>query len=212
MTDKKVFCGIVEGIVFADRCLYELQKIIHGSKTCEECIYRELQRLKKGIVIEDRLPPKNKDRRKRTKATGKTRQKQAKSMKESKDIKDTKDGKEMNDIKKSLDQDTQGLKEELEKSTQDLRDLLILNVNELSKLLGKPKRRIQDLAQRGKIPGHKVGRHWGFPKEEIDKWLSEKKAMSLQCHDIAIIPIEPSNGEDPRPPDQNDEGSLNQGD
>ena len=47
-------------------------------------------------------------------------------------------------------------------------------VQGLSKLLGKSERRIQELANEGKIPAHKVGSHWEFPREKIEKWFSEK--------------------------------------
>ena len=32
------------------------------------------------------------------------------------------------------------------------------------------------LAQEGKVPGQKVGRHWRFHKTVIDRWLGDKRA------------------------------------
>jgi excisionase family DNA binding protein len=29
------------------------------------------------------------------------------------------------------------------------------------------------LAQQGKVPGQKIGKHWRFRKESIDTWFSE---------------------------------------
>ena len=34
---------------------------------------------------------------------------------------------------------------------------------------------IYKLAQAGKIPAYKVGRQWRFKKEEIYKWIKDKK-------------------------------------
>jgi len=49
MTDRKIYCNVLEGVTFAERCLYELSKVIEGNKVCEDCIFRELKRLKRGI-------------------------------------------------------------------------------------------------------------------------------------------------------------------
>jgi hypothetical protein len=48
MANRRVFCEIVSGICFEDRCLYALKKIIERSKTCEQCIVREVESLKSG--------------------------------------------------------------------------------------------------------------------------------------------------------------------
>ena len=45
-TARKVFCLVVEGIVYSDRCLYKLRQMINGSKTCQSCILQELEKLK----------------------------------------------------------------------------------------------------------------------------------------------------------------------
>ena len=34
------------------------------------------------------------------------------------------------------------------------------------------------LAQEGRIPCQKVGRHWRFRKEAIDRWLEENRSKS----------------------------------
>lgn len=36
-----------------------------------------------------------------------------------------------------------------------------------------PKSTVYKLAQEGKIPGQKVGRHWRFHRENIDEWLKQ---------------------------------------
>jgi len=49
----------------------------------------------------------------------------------------------------------------------------ILTLNELAKYLRIPRSTAYKLAQQGKIPCQKVGRHWRFRKESVDKWLEE---------------------------------------
>ncbi len=38
-----------------------------------------------------------------------------------------------------------------------------------------PKSTVYKLAQEGKIPGQKVGKHWRFRKEAIDRWLGDER-------------------------------------
>lgn len=46
-----------------------------------------------------------------------------------------------------------------------------MTVVELSAYLRIPKSTLYKIAQEGKVPGQKVGRHWRFHKEAIDAWL-----------------------------------------
>ncbi len=48
---------------------------------------------------------------------------------------------------------------------------LIMTLNELAEYLRLAKSTAYKLAQEGKIPGQKVGRHWRFRKDAIDRWL-----------------------------------------
>lgn len=48
-------------------------------------------------------------------------------------------------------------------------------IDELAICLKLPKRTLYKLAQEGKVPGQKVGRHWRFHRESIDKWLRQGK-------------------------------------
>ena len=50
----------------------------------------------------------------------------------------------------------------------------VLTVDELAKYLKIAKSTLYKLAQEGKIPGQKVGRHWRFHKEAIDAWLKNQ--------------------------------------
>ena len=49
----------------------------------------------------------------------------------------------------------------------------VLTIDELSAYLKIPKSTVYKLAQEGKVPCQKVGRHWRFRKEAIDRWLEE---------------------------------------
>jgi excisionase family DNA binding protein len=52
---------------------------------------------------------------------------------------------------------------------------LVLTIDELSEYLKIPKSTLYKLLQEGKIPGQKVGRHWRFHRNVIDRWLGENK-------------------------------------
>lgn len=47
----------------------------------------------------------------------------------------------------------------------------VFTIDELAIYLKLTKRTLYKLAQEGAIPGHKVGRHWRFHREVIDRWL-----------------------------------------
>lgn len=47
----------------------------------------------------------------------------------------------------------------------------VFTVDDLAAYLKLPKRTIYKLTQEGKIPGQKVGRHWRFLRDTIDRWL-----------------------------------------
>lgn len=47
----------------------------------------------------------------------------------------------------------------------------IFTIGELAVYLKLPKRTLYKLAQEGTVPGHKVGKHWRFKRDTIDRWL-----------------------------------------
>ena len=51
----------------------------------------------------------------------------------------------------------------------------ILTLNELHTYLKIPKSTLYLLAQSGRIPAAKVGKHWRFRKGAIDAWLDAQK-------------------------------------
>ncbi len=54
----------------------------------------------------------------------------------------------------------------------------IFTMDELAQYLKVGKTTLYRLAQEGKIPGQKVGKHWRFSRDAIDRWLEETKNKS----------------------------------
>lgn len=48
----------------------------------------------------------------------------------------------------------------------------ILTVDEAAELLKIPRSSVYKLAQQGKIPAQKVGKHWRFYRPKIMKWIA----------------------------------------
>jgi len=61
-------------------------------------------------------------------------------------------------------------------------DEKVLTIDELSVYLKIAKSTLYKLAQEGKVPGQKVGRHWRFRKETIDRWLDDHPTQA-DTHD-----------------------------
>lgn len=51
----------------------------------------------------------------------------------------------------------------------------LMTVEEVAKYLKVEQSTIYTWAKEGKIPAIKIGRFWRFKKEDIDKWLEERK-------------------------------------
>jgi len=47
----------------------------------------------------------------------------------------------------------------------------VLTIDDLAEYLKIAKSTLYKLAQEGKLPGQKVGKHWRFHRESIDDWL-----------------------------------------
>jgi excisionase family DNA binding protein len=50
----------------------------------------------------------------------------------------------------------------------------VMTIDELAVYLQVSKSSLYKLAQDGKVPGQKVGRHWRFHREALDRWLTGK--------------------------------------
>lgn len=51
----------------------------------------------------------------------------------------------------------------------------VLTIKELSEYLKIPISTLYKLCQEGRLPSQKVGRHWRFRKEAIDRWLENRE-------------------------------------
>ena len=56
----------------------------------------------------------------------------------------------------------------------------ILTIEEAAKLLKVPRSSIYKLAQEGKIPAHKVGRHWRFHRGTLVMWIAGEMKPKLE--------------------------------
>jgi len=54
----------------------------------------------------------------------------------------------------------------------------VLTIVELSTYLKIPKSTLYKLVREGKIPSQKVGRHWRFRKQAVDRWLEETNTQN----------------------------------
>jgi len=50
----------------------------------------------------------------------------------------------------------------------------VMTVDEVASYLRIPRSSVYKLAQEGKIPAQKVGKHWRFHRVTIDRWLSNR--------------------------------------
>jgi len=55
----------------------------------------------------------------------------------------------------------------------------VMTIEEASKYLRIPLSSLYKLAQERKIPCQKVGRHWRFRKETIDRWLDQSTLNTI---------------------------------
>lgn len=49
----------------------------------------------------------------------------------------------------------------------------VMTISDLAEYLQVSKSSLYKLVQQGKVPGQKVGKHWRFHKEVIDRWLAK---------------------------------------
>lgn len=56
----------------------------------------------------------------------------------------------------------------------------VMTIEETAQYLRIARSSLYKLAQEGKIPCQKVGRHWRFRKESIDRWLDANRVSELE--------------------------------
>jgi excisionase family DNA binding protein len=50
----------------------------------------------------------------------------------------------------------------------------VLDIPQLAQYLRVPRSTLYRLVDEKKIPSHKVGKHWRFSKEAVDRWLGQQ--------------------------------------
>jgi excisionase family DNA binding protein len=58
---------------------------------------------------------------------------------------------------------------------KDRQDDQVFTIDELSAYLKIAKSTLYKLAQEGRLPSQKVGRHWRFHREAVDEWLGKSR-------------------------------------
>ena len=51
----------------------------------------------------------------------------------------------------------------------------ILDIDQLSRYLKVPKSTLYRLAAEGSIPSQKIGRHWRFVRDAVDRWMQRPR-------------------------------------
>jgi excisionase family DNA binding protein len=163
VNNRKIYCCVVEGAVYEDRCLWKLRKMIEDSKDCENCILRELE--SKSIKVS-----------KTTKAS--------KTIKASNILKVSKMASDTEKL--------EGIKRGPKKRSRPIENGKVeeryYSIKELSKGLGKAERTLQEWAAKKKIPAVRIGIKWCFPKEEIDRLFPREKEESPEFQKADILP------------------------
>lgn len=54
----------------------------------------------------------------------------------------------------------------------------VLTIEELAAYLKISKSSLYKLAQKGEVPGQKVGKHWRFRRDIIDQWMAESTSAN----------------------------------
>ena len=74
----------------------------------------------------------------------------------------------------------------------------ILTLQELHQYLKIPKPTLYQLAQTGRIPAAKVGRHWRFQRRSIDRWLQAQErrrkpgnghVLAPETHELSEVAV-----------------------
>lgn len=61
-----------------------------------------------------------------------------------------------------------------------------MTAEEIAEYMRLPQSTVYKLAQEGKLPGFKVGRHWRFRREAVMQWIREQEqAVTPQVDDHA---------------------------
>ena len=67
----------------------------------------------------------------------------------------------------------------------------VLTLEEACAYLKIPKSSLYKLAKAGRIPCQKVGRHWRFSKEAVDRWLGKERCDESRSNEHFDASTEP---------------------
>ena len=70
-----------------------------------------------------------------------------------------------------------------------------MTISDLARYLQVSKSSLYKLAQEGKVPGQKVGKHWRFRRETVDRWLGGWRQESAWTAETAPATSAPPNEE-----------------
>ena len=62
----------------------------------------------------------------------------------------------------------------------------VLTIAELADYLKISKSSLYKLAQKGEVPGQKVGKHWRFRRDIIDQWLVDGQSTAKKIKDAEL--------------------------
>ena len=188
MVSRKIYCEVIEGIVYDDRCLFKLSKVIENNKSCENCILHEVEKIKSCGAKKI-----NRDTEKGKKPEIKRSHRVKKNI-------------HLTCLRRGPEREVEPIKDTAQEAKHSY------SIHTLISLLEKSERTIREWAEKGKIPAHKVGRKWHFSKEEMDRWLSERKGDTNRSQEIedqkeAAMPLTQSFG-DPDPDSNKERSNL----
>ena len=63
----------------------------------------------------------------------------------------------------------------------------VMTIQETSQYLRIPISSLYKLAQEGRIPCQKVGRHWRFRREALERWLEESPNSKSETNNLPEI-------------------------
>ena len=61
----------------------------------------------------------------------------------------------------------------------------VMTISEVAEYLRIPRASLYKLAQKGKIPCQKVGRHWRFRREAVEQWLERGSRLLTVAEELS---------------------------
>jgi len=65
-------------------------------------------------------------------------------------------------------------------------EVQVMTVDEVAEYLRIPRSSLYKLAQQGRIPCQKVGRHWRFRREALERWLDAESRRAHEGRQIEV--------------------------